>query len=259
LVSNQPSSSPGQFSSLGLESPQEHKLLRFSKYIACFLMLALGICLSTVAAAQDDQEPSLVDLARSMKKAHQQPLPVITNENLGQMPELIKETEKRLSVEVVNPPVPSASPSAPQGPQVTCSLAFSADNKPAQLDPNPIQLDLPSSELVKLDGPALISDDTVQLSIYNGTAWNLREITIGLTLVKHDNQSAANYAGAHIMPASANSGSTLRRSDITLLYHLKGAAAPFSSAAFKEPLGINLNPDQEWHWAILQARGIPPR
>jgi hypothetical protein len=46
---------------------------------------------------------------------------------------------------------------------------------------------------------------------------------------------------------------------MTVLYHLKGSAGPFSTALFKQAIGISLSSDQEWHWAIVQARGIPPK
>jgi hypothetical protein len=63
-----------------------------------------------------------------------------------------------------------------------------------------------------------------------------------------------------LLPAAATPDSpSQKRSDMTVLYHLKGSASPFSSALFKQSIGISLNPDQEWHWAIVQARGIPPK
>jgi len=42
--------------------------------------------------------------------------------------------------------------------------------------------DLPEGELAKLDGPATISGDTLQVSVHNGTTWNIREITVGVTM-----------------------------------------------------------------------------
>jgi hypothetical protein len=44
-----------------------------------------------------------------------------------------------------------------------------------------------------------------------------------------------------------------------VLYHLNGSAAPFSTTLFHEPLGMQLDSDQEWHWAIIQAVGILPK
>ena len=44
--------------------------------------------------------------------------------------------------------------------------------------------DLPEGELAKLDGPATISGDTLQVSVHNGTSWNIKEITVGLTILR---------------------------------------------------------------------------
>jgi hypothetical protein len=48
-----------------------------------------------------------------------------------------------------------------------------------------------------------------------------------------------------------------KRSDTLLVYHFKGSAAPNSRATFTEPLGTTLGPEQEWHWAIIEAKGTP--
>jgi hypothetical protein len=45
--------------------------------------------------------------------------------------------------------------------------------------------------------------------------------------------------------------------DSTVLYHLKGSAAPSSTTVFHENLGVAPGQDQEWHWAIVQAKGVP--
>jgi hypothetical protein len=60
------------------------------------------------------------------------------------------------------------------------------------------------------------------------------------------------------LPASAGPLPTLKKPDETILYHIKGSAPPMSTTAFKQVLGLNLGPNDEWHWAILQARGVPP-
>ncbi len=48
-----------------------------------------------------------------------------------------------------------------------------------------------------------------------------------------------------------------KQPDSTVLYHLKGSAAPSSTTVFHETLGTTLGQDQEWHWAIVQAKGVP--
>jgi hypothetical protein len=82
---------------------------------------------------------------------------------------------------------------------------------------------------------------------------------VGLTILRPAGANAANYGEAKLIPAAAVDSTSQKRSDMTVLYHLKGSASPFSTALFKQAIGISLNADQEWHWAIVQARGIPPK
>jgi hypothetical protein len=116
---------------------------------------------------------------------------------------------------------------------------------------------LPPTEIVKLEGPAIIAGEALQVSVHNGSAWDLREITVGLTVVRREN---AEESGAlKVIPAAINSTIIAEKHpDVTVLYHMKGSAAPSSITVFEAPLNITLAPDQEWHWAIVQAKGIPP-
>jgi hypothetical protein len=50
-----------------------------------------------------------------------------------------------------------------------------------------------------------------------------------------------------------------KQPDVTVLLRVKGAAAPAATAIFRTALNFALFPDQEWHWAIVKAKGIPPR
>jgi hypothetical protein len=50
-----------------------------------------------------------------------------------------------------------------------------------------------------------------------------------------------------------------RRPDTAVLYHMRAAAAPFGVTVFAAPLNVEIGPDQEWHWAIVQAKGYPPQ
>jgi hypothetical protein len=43
-----------------------------------------------------------------------------------------------------------------------------------------------------------------------------------------------------------------------VLLHLKGSAAPFATTVFREKLDESVDDGQEWHWAIVDAKGIPP-
>ncbi len=219
--------------------------------------VALEFASGLPACAQADNDgPSLGDVARALRAKKTADLPVITNDNFSKLPQLIRETEQRaLAAGLVAAPVVVKH----SEPEITCSLAFSAQAASATAKASSTQ-DLPASLLVKLDGPAIISGDTLQVSIYNGSNWNVQEITVGVTVVKRQNQSAALLASPHLLPASAGVGPlpTLKKPDETFLYHLKGTAPPLSTTAFQQTLGLNLGPNDEWHWAILQARGVPP-
>jgi hypothetical protein len=150
-------------------------------------------------------------------------------------------------------------------PDVTCSLSFSAKN--TSLVSDPLLLDeLPRTELAKLEGPATIDGDSLQVSMHNGTSWELREVVIGLTIVRRsDGGSNASYFGqARIVPAAGVAAPQApdfyqKQPDVTLLLHVKGSAAPSATAIFRTALNFALFPDQDWHWAIVKAKGIPPQ
>jgi len=221
------------------------------------------------AAQSDDGDAPLGDLARAMRasdKPSQQP--VIDNDNLSQ-------TLKELKPATDNTPVFSIrgnkfDMSSPDG---SCSLSFNANATALITDPV-VNRELPPSELAKLDGPAVINNNTLEVSIYNGTAWNLTDVTIGLTVIRHNasGEPEAAFAGsAKLVPAtlrdvddepsenSANSEGMARRSDTTVLYHLKGLAEPLKTTTFREMMASALEPGTEWHWAIVQAKGAPPK
>ena len=149
-------------------------------------------------------------------------------------------------------------------PDVTCSLSFTA--KTTSLLSDTLLLDdLPRSELAKLDGPATLDGDSLQVSMHNGTSWELREVVIGLTIVQRSEpgEVSSSYGQARMVPAVANlisqRDSYPKQPDVTLLLKVKGSAAPSATALFRTALNFALFPDQEWHWAIVKAKGIPPQ
>jgi len=50
---------------------------------------------------------------------------------------------------------------------------------------------------------------------------------------------------------------TQKRPDQTVIYHLRGSAAPQTTTVFTAELTNELDPEQEWHWAIVGAKGTP--
>ena len=212
---------------------------------------------AAILAAQE--EMPLGDLARSLRKTKGLPShTVIDNDNMSQV---MQEVESR---KLKGAPAFSIDESGKNlqmsSPDVTCSLSFSAQATPL-ISEQIVSQELPLSELIKLDGPAAIDGDTLQVQVYNGSGWNVREITLGLTIVRHGADTAAK-SGVSAKLVTAATGSepvgAEKRSDVTLLYKLSGTAAPFVTTVFKEPLGIPLSVVQEWHWAIVRAKGTPP-
>ncbi len=221
-----------------------------------------------MAQAQDDS-PSLGDLARTLRKEKvQQPPPqkaieparvVIDNDNLSEVMEQTKRTKAVTQDKTVFSLDSSGNMLKVSSPDVTCSMSFNA--RASSLLVRPVMIEsLPMNELVKLDGPGSIQDDNLQLQVFNGTDWALREVTIGLTLERRPGADAELAARARVIPASGGSAAATveRHSDVTLLYHLKTEAKPFSKTTLRENIGITPGPDEDWRWSIVEAKGIRP-
>jgi hypothetical protein len=229
-----------------------------SRFSLAFLLI---LCLAwPLAAAAQEDEPSLGDLARTMRKnkaAPQQERPVIDNDNLSQAMEDVKKLkpENRLTFSLDK----AGNGFKVSSPDVTCNLSFSARSTSLLIKPVLLE-DVPIGELLKLDGPASIQDDNLQLEVYNGTEWELREITVGLTLERKPGENAELAASARVIPAAQGFAppAVEKHSDVTVLYHLKGTAKPFNTTTFKENIGVTPTPDQDWRWSIVEAKGIRP-
>jgi len=223
-------------------------------------LVVLGTMLPACAAAQVDAEVSLGDLARSLRQSKNPKeaaaSDVIDNDNLTQVIDDVEHfRENGKPIFSFDGAGRDFRMSSPDG---TCSLSFNA-NAAALLSTPYVSQDLPQSELAKLDGPAYIRGDSLEVSVYNASAWSLREITVGLTIVRHPDVNAASFGTAKLLPAVA--GGDLpeeKRSDQTLLLHLKGTTAPLATSVYREKLDAALDDGQEWHWAIVEAKGIPP-
>lgn len=230
----------------------------------------VSITLAAGVVRAQDEGPSLGDVARNLRKSKTEPTapqgpapqpsrPVIDNDNLGQVMEDVNKARPVAQNKTVFSLDPSGNTLKVSSPDVTCSLSFNARASALLVRPVLIE-NLPLDELVKIDGPGSIQDQSLQLDIFNGTEWDLREITVGLTLERTPGENAEAAARARVVPAAENSATATveRRSNVTLLYHLKTEAKPFSRTEFREMIGITPGADEDWRWSIVEAKGIRP-
>ncbi len=226
------------------------------KFYSRFLGLLLGFAMSTSAGAQDDGGVSLGVLARSLRKAKDKAVhAVIDNDNLSRV--MDDAETHRLNGTPLFTMKASSNNFEMSSPDGTCSLSFNA-NAAALLTSPYVADELPANELAKLDGPATLDGDTLQVAVYNGTDWNVKEIIVGLTIVSGSENAGTLDGVPKLLAAAEDLIPSQKKPDLTLLFHLKGSAVPFATTIFRGKLTGSLAPDQEWHWAIVQAKGIRP-
>ena len=230
------------------------------------VLLLLGVMFPAYAKAQEDTPVSLGDLARSLRQSKTPKEPaaadIIDNDNLLKVIDDVEHfRQDGKPIFSFDAAGTNFRVSSPDG---TCSLSFNA-NATALLSSPYVSQDLPPSELAKLDGPANINGDTLEVSVYNASAWSVKEITVGLTIVRPHDSSAANNESAKLLPVVAqdpdkekDAAPAEKRSDSTVLLHMKGTAAPLATTVYREKLDASLDDKQDWHWAIIDAKGIPP-
>src|SRR6266699_951117 len=168
-------------------------------HFAAMLML---LCAMPRVYAQD-VDTALGDLAREARKAKPAEPPssadekVIDNDNFAVM--MDKAESARLNGKPVFSIDPSGKTFTMTSPDGTCSLSF--DAKATALIATPyVASDLPQDELLKLEGPAAIHDDVLEISLHNGTGWELKEIVVGVTELR--NQPGADLHSAELIPTT---------------------------------------------------------
>ncbi len=237
--------------------------------VTVMLIVGMGISIAPRCAyAQEDlSDAPLGDVARSFRKKPAGQELVIDNDNFSKVVE-DAESRRASGSTMVFSLDGGGKGFQVSSPDVSCSLSFSA--KTSSLLADPVMLDeIPRSELSKLDGPATLDGDSLQVSMHNGTSWELREIVIGLTIIRRSDEgnAAANGAGsfghARMVPVAAAATDPApsplqKQPDVTVLLRVKGSAAPAATALFRTQLNFALFPDQEWHWAVVRAKGVPP-
>ncbi len=227
-------------------------------------VLLLALCLPAFVCAQEDQPPSLGEVAREARKVKPPENPsgndqkVIDNDNFAAV--LDEAEAARLTGKPVFSIDPAGSAFRMTSPDGTCSLSFDA-KATALISSSFVSSDLPQDELPKLEGHALIHDDVVEISVHNGTRWELRELVIGLTVLQF--QSAVQIDASSAEPKIVSDPTwTGKRPDSTAIYHLRGSVSANSNGTLTAILGadsnVSISGSADWHWALVSARGIPP-
>lgn len=217
--------------------------------------IAVALCLlsAAVPACAQDEDVPLGDLARSVRKskpAESQP-EIIDNDNIAIM--MDKAEAERLDGKPVFSIDPSGKAFRMTSPDGTCSLSF--DAKAAALITTPyIASDVPQYELTRLEGSAAVHDGVLEITLHNGTDWELKEIMVGVTLL---NASATQLQPARLITAT-DLQPDAKPPDLTTIYHIKNSAPADSTKIYRAAVSDDLVQAKEWHWALVGARGVPP-
>lgn len=231
--------------------------------------LMLGLMPLGLVAQDDPNDTPLGDVARTLRKKTPPAQDVIDDDNLTKV---MQESESRHTPGSALKFLMGGEDKGFQmaAPDATCSLSFTSNAK-ALLSRQYAQMDLPPGEVLKLEGPATIEGDALIVSVYNRTDWHVSEVAVALTIVKKSegrDTSLSNRAifngGVTLLPAVAANSPTEsevrpeKMPDMTMIYRMRAAAPPSATTVFSTPLKLELAPDEEWHWAIVQAKGYPP-
>jgi hypothetical protein len=221
------------------------------------LPVLLAALMSARLVAQDDlnsdpNDAPLGDVARSLRKKTPPSQSVIDDDNLTKVMEQAESRHAPGSA-LRFLMAGDSKEFRVSAPDVTCSLAFTSNVK-ALLSNQYSQMELPAGELSKLEGPATIEGDALIVALYNRTDWHISEVAVALTVLKKNGVFDAMSIGgeeAGVRPE--------KRPDVTMIYRMRAPSPPSETAVFSAPLKMELAADEEWHWAIVQARGYPPQ
>lgn len=222
-----------------------------------FVLAALMAVMSPMRLiAQDDpNEMPLGDVARNLRKNNAKPAKqVIDDDNIDQALADAEKT-KSLGQSLKYLMAGDAKGFQVSAPDVTCSLAFTANVKSLLSANQYSQMDLPADQLSKLEGPAAIEGDALTITAFNATTWHVSEIAVAFTVVKKVKADAPQDDLASAMQEVRPE----RKPDTTVIYRMRAAAPPWERVVFSAPLNMDIEPGDEWHWAIVQAKGYPPQ
>lgn len=234
-------------------------------------MLAAMLICGRAWAQDDPNETPLGDVARNFRKKTAAAQPVIDDDNLR---EAMRQAESRRGFGSSLRFLMAGEGKGFQvsAPDVTCSLSFTANVK-SLLSKQYAEMDLPAADLAKLEGQATIEGDALTVPVFNATDWHVSELAIAVTVIRkaHKASSAGESVnGSTTAGEAADAKPSIaedsfleiragKKPDVTMLYRVRAAAAPGEETVFSAALAFDLDPTDEWHWAIVQAKGYPPQ
>lgn len=248
-------------------------MLRFRIARFPFLLLAAGVLAILLSAEHamaqsDSNDVPLGDVARQLREKRSPSEPVIDDDNLTQV---IKEAQSVRSAELggSNGPILTYVMAGESkgfqvsAPDATCSLSFNT-NARALLSSQYAQMVLPASELSKLTGPATMEGDALTVSLFNGTDWHVSEIAVAIMVVRKNAPPDMSLSGG---PGLGRANPALEQAEVrpekkpdqTVIYKMRAAASPLAMTVFSAPINLNLDSGDEWHWALVEAKGYPPQ
>jgi len=238
--------------------------------IRLLLIVILAAAFSSLHAdAQESpDEIPLGDVARNLRKKTGPARPVIDDDNFAQvMQEADSHQDFARSLRFVMSG--NRRGFQVEAPDVTCSLSFSANVK-SLLSGQYAEMELPPTEISKIEGKAVVEGDALTVPIFNGTQWHLSEIAVAFTVIRKATSASVQMVGEPSVPR-ADTLSALdlqadafqqvrpeKKPDVTVIYRMRAAGLPWSNTVFSAPLHMELDPGEEWHWSIVQAKGYPP-
>jgi hypothetical protein len=228
-----------------------------------WLILTLLVALIAPAwlAAQDDPaeyptDAPLGDVARSLRKKVPPSQNVIDDDNLSKVMEQAENHHPQGSA-LKFLMAGAGNTFQVSAPDATCSLAFTANVK-SLLSNQYAQMELPPAEVQKLEGPATIEGHALIVAIFNRTEWHVSEVAVALTVVKKTQAGDGSLSAFDDFPQESEIRME-KKPDSTAIYRMRAAAPPSETTVFSAPLAAELGAEEEWHWAIVQARGYPPQ
>jgi hypothetical protein len=227
------------------------------------LLLVVGAMLASARLlAQDDPtDVPLGDVARNLRKKASTK-PVIDDDNFSQVMQQA-ESRRGFGSSLRFLMAGDLSGFRVSAPDVTCNLSFSSNVK-SLLVGQYSEMDMPVSDLARLEGHATIEGDALSVSVHNGTDWHVSEIAVAVMIVKKNAANATGGAASSTLQAIPAEGAhppetpTDKKPDTTVIYRMRAVGVPWSVTTFSSRLQTEFTAGTEWHWAVIQARGYPP-